>query len=113
MTIPDATQIAKRMAHERQKEDFYLLALAGAAMNGDKSDEISEYQARKKYGKVWLEDRLQRGLIHFSRVGSGIKSTKYYSVYEIEVQKLTEKGLLPAYEEALQEMQENLWKNQF
>lgn len=77
-----------------------LNALAFAAITGDQKDDISEREARKKYGKAWLTDRTERGEIHFSRNGAHNKSTKVYSRFEIECQRRAEKHITDAYKEA-------------
>lgn len=71
-----------------------LIAYAVVAIQGKKEDDISEHEARELYGRQWITDRTQRGMIHFTRNGATEKSAKMYSRLEIEAQKLTEKGIL-------------------
>lgn len=85
-----------------------LHALAFQAMNGSTKDEISEREALKIYGKAWIEDRTERGWIHFIRNGKHDKSTKVYSRFEIECQKRAEKHIDIAYKRAEQVYKTNV-----
>lgn len=71
-----------------------LVAYAVIAIQGKKEDDISETKARKRYGYQWIEDRTNRGIIHYNRNGADKSSTKMYSVLEIEAAKLAEKGMV-------------------
>lgn len=70
-----------------------LVALAVVAVQGKKEDDISENEARKMYGRQWIADRTQRGMLKFTRNGATERSAKVYSRLEIEALKLTEKGV--------------------
>lgn len=70
-----------------------LVACAVVAIQGKKEDDLSEHEARELYGRQWLTDRTQRGMIHFTRNGATEKSAKMYSRLEIEAMKLSEKGI--------------------
>lgn len=83
-------ELVNRMA-ESIREGAMLGAMAQNAMHGYVEDDISEIQAFKKYGKAWIKDRTERGLLHYSRVGGAKKSTKNYSIFEIETLKRAEK----------------------
>ena len=76
------------------RETAVMHALVYDAVHGTVADEISEHEARKMYGKQWITDRTDRGLIHFNRVGSGAKSKKCYSKFEIESLKQSEKFMM-------------------
>lgn len=80
-----------------------LGALALQAIQGDRSDEVSENDAYKRYGKARIKKHVECNMIHFARVGSGKSSTKFYSVFEIETLKRAEKHLEKVYNEALME----------
>ena len=71
-----------------------LVATAVVAIQGKKEDDLSEHEAQQIYGRQWLKDRTQRGLLKFNRSGATNRSAKVYSRLEIESLKLTEKGLL-------------------
>jgi hypothetical protein len=64
---------------------------AACALQGRKEDDISERKAIELYGKAWLKDRTKRGLLHFNRVGATERSSKVYSIFEIESLKIAEK----------------------
>ena len=78
-------------------EQAMLNALAFAAIIGSPKDEISEGQAWKKYGKAWVQDRTERGNLHYNRSGAGNKSTKLYSRFEITCLKMAEKKIIDIY----------------
>ena len=71
-----------------------LIAYAVVAIQGKKEDDLSEREARELYGRQWITDRTQRGMIHFTRNGATEKSAKMYSRLEIEALRLSEKGIL-------------------
>lgn len=85
-------ELVNRMA-ESIREGAMLGAMAQNAMHGYVDDDISEIQAFKRYGKAWIKDRTERGQLHFSRVGGAKKSTKNYSIFEIETLKRAEKEI--------------------
>lgn len=82
---------------ESIREGAMLGAMAQNAMHGYVDDDISEIQAFKRYGKAWIKDRTERGQLHFSRVGGAKKSTKNYSIFEIETLKRAEKEISTMY----------------
>ena len=100
--VLDSVAVAKQFALE-----IRVAAVCGAqayaAIHGHRCDDISENEAYKTYGKAWIKSRLAEGSIHFYRIGSGQKSTKYYSVFEIETLKRAEKHIEQVYNEALME----------
>lgn len=98
--IPDTRTLVQQFAQDI-REAAVLAAFALQAIEGRREDEVSENDAYKRYGKAWVKSRLAEGSIHFSRIGSGQKSTKYYSVFEIETLKRVEKHLEQVYNEAL------------
>lgn len=82
----------------RMVEEAALLgAIAADAIHGTLSDEVSEHKAWKIYGRAWMVDRTNRGLIHYTRNGANEKSTKIYSRFEIEAQKRSEKMIDDMY----------------
>ena len=83
------------------REGAILGGLANNAIHGYAEDDISESQAFKKYGKAWVQDRVWRGQLHFSRIGQGIKSTKNYSIFEIETLKRAEKCIEEMYQQVV------------
>jgi hypothetical protein len=83
-------ELVNRVA-ESIREGAMLGVMAQNAMHGYIEDDISEIQAFKRYGKAWIKDRTERGQLHFSRVGGAKKSTKNYSIFEIETLKRAEK----------------------
>jgi hypothetical protein len=89
-------ELVNRMA-ESIREGAMLGAMAQNAMHGYVDDDISEIQAFKRYGKAWIKDRTERGQLHFSRVGGAKKSTKNYSIFEIETLKRAEKEIDTMY----------------
>jgi hypothetical protein len=89
-------ELVNRMA-ESIREGAMLGAMAQNAMHGYVEDDISEIQAFKKYGKAWIKDRTERGQLHYSRVGGTKKSTKNYSIFEIETLKRAEKEIDTMY----------------
>ena len=89
-------ELVNRMA-ESIREGAMLGAMAQNAMHGYVDDDISEIQAFKRYGKAWIKDRTERGQLHFSRVGGAKKSTKNYSIFEIETLKRAEKEISTMY----------------
>lgn len=98
--IPDTRTLVQQFAQDI-REAAVLAAFALLAIEGRREDDVSENDAYKRYGKAWVKSRLAEGFIHFSRIGSGQKSTKYYSVFEIETLKRAEKHLEQVYNEAL------------
>jgi hypothetical protein len=98
--LPNAREFVNRMA-ESIREGAILGAMAHNAIHGYVEDDISELQAFKKYGKAWIKDRTNRGQLHFSRIGSAKKSTKNYSIFEIETLKRAEKEVELMYHLAL------------
>lgn len=86
------------------RENAFLGALAINAAYGRKEDDVSEIQACKEYGYGWVRDRLERGMIHFNRVGGTKKSTKYFSRFEIETLKRAEKKISEVYQKAVNEL---------
>ena len=93
-------ELVNRIA-ESIREGAMLGAMAQNAMHGYVEDDISEIQAFKKYGKAWIKDRTERGQLHYSRVGGAKKSTKNYSIFEIETLKRAEKEVELMYHLAL------------
>lgn len=57
-------------------------AAEGLRMAGVTAGEISERQARKTYGK-WFVEAVAAGKIRPIRIGAGRTSTKHYSVTDI------------------------------
>lgn len=94
---PNIIEITNKMV-ESIREGAILGGLANSAIHGYKGDDISEIQAFKRYGKAWIQDRVERGQIHFSRIAKGSKSTKNYSVFEIETLKRAEKCIEEMYQ---------------
>lgn len=94
--LPNAREFVNRMA-ESIREGAILGAMANNAIHGYIEDDISELQAFKRYGKAWIKDRTERGQLHFSRVGGAKKSTKNYSIFEIETLKRAEKEIDTMY----------------
>lgn len=88
--IPNITKLTNEIARNI-RESALLGALAVNAFHGYKEDDISENQAYRLYGKKWIDDRKERGQLHFQRVGATSKSAKYYSRFEIESLKRAEK----------------------
>jgi len=80
------------------REASILGALAFGAIHGLRSDDISENDAYKKYGKAWVRHNVDLGHLHFARIGSTTKSTKMYSVFEIETLKRAEKRIEEMYQ---------------
>lgn len=89
-------ELVNRVA-ESIREGAMLGVMAQNAMHGYVDDDISEIQAFKRYGKAWIKDRTERGQLHFSRVGGAKKSTKNYSIFEIETLKRAEKEIDTMY----------------
>lgn len=98
--LPNTRELVSRMA-ESIREGAILGAMANNAIHGYVEDDISEVQAFKKYGKAWIKDRTSRGQLHFARVGTTNKSTKNYSIFEIETLKRAEKEVELMYHMAL------------
>lgn len=94
--LPNAREFVNRMA-ESIREGAILGAMANNAIHGYIEDDISELQAFKRYGKAWIKDRTERGQLRFSRVGGAKKSTKNYSIFEIETLKRAEKEIDTMY----------------
>ena len=90
--FPNITRITKEVV-ENIRDMAILGALAFNAIHGYAKDDVSETQAYKEYGKKWVQDRVARGLINFTRVGESVCSTKYYSRFEIECLKRAEKKI--------------------
>ena len=74
-------------------EQAVLTAYAVIAILGRKEDELSANEAYQLYDRGWINDRTNRGLLHFSRKGATSKSAKIYSRFEIEALKRAEKHL--------------------
>ena len=98
--LPNVREMVNRMA-ESIREGAMLGAMAHNAIHGYVEDDISELQAFKKYGKAWIKDRTSRGQLHFSRIGASRKSTKNYSIFEIETLKRAEKEIEIIYNHLL------------
>lgn len=81
-------------------EQAVLTAYAVIAILGRKEDELSSNEAYKLYGKGWIIDRTERGMLHTSRHGSTSKSAKVYSRFEIESLKRAENHIAEAYDAA-------------
>lgn len=107
MVIPDIQEMVRRMTMSI-REGALLGILADNAVHGYVDDDISEVQAFKKYGKAWIRDRTNRGELHFSRVGAAQKSTKNYSIFEIETLKRAEKCIEEMFQVALAAQDESL-----
>ena len=105
----DTRELVRQFA-DNIREASILGALAFPAIHGLKEDDVSENDAYKRYGRAWVMKRVKDNQIHFSRIGSGEKSTKYYSVFEIETLKRAEKRISEVYNNALIE-QENRKRN--
>lgn len=88
----NANEMVKNLT-QQIREISLLAALATKVVDCNKSDDISEREAYKRYGKAWIVDRTKRGVIHFSRDGSTSKSRKTYSMHEIMCAKYAEKGV--------------------
>lgn len=99
------TQLTNEFARNI-KEHALLAAMAFSAAYGLKSDDISELQAYRKYGRGWICDRRDRGQLHFHRAGAMQNSPKYYSVFEIECLKRAEKGIEREFLAALAEVRQ-------
>lgn len=89
-----------RLAMSEIKETAILNAYAVVAVLGMKEDDISENEAKRIYGRGWIKSRTEVGLLHFSRNGSSIVSTKMYSRFEIEALKRAEKHIAEQYKQA-------------
>lgn len=98
--LPNITDSVNKMAASI-REGAILGGLANNAIHGYASDDISELQAFKKYGKSWIQDRAWRGQLHFSRIAHGKTSTKNYSIFEIETLKRAEKCIEEMYQYAI------------
>ena len=98
--IPDSRTLVKQFA-EDIREASILGALALRAIEGHRDDDVSENDAYKRYGKAWIKKHVEDGQLHFNRIGPGAKSTKVYSVFEIETLKIAEKRLTEVYNIAL------------
>lgn len=94
--IGDAWKEAK-LEQDRIMSDAILNAYAMLAITGHRDDELSEREAKKLYDTGWLKDRVNRGLIHYSRKGATSKSAKVYSRFEIESLKRAEKRIEDKY----------------
>lgn len=107
--IPDTRTLIQQFAQDI-REASILGALALQAIEGRREDEVSENDAYKRYGKAWIKNHVAIGQLHFTRVGPGETSTKFYSVFEIVTLKMAEKRLTEVYNNALIE-QENIKRN--
>ena len=85
---------------DRVMSDAVLIAYAVLAVQGRKEDEISANEAYQLYDRGWINDRTQRGMLHFSRKGATSKSARIYSRFEIEALKRAEKRVEQAYFDA-------------
>ena len=89
------------------RESSVLAALAYGAIHGEKSDDVSQNEAYKQYGKAWIKDRLNRGYLHSIRVGKGTTATILFSRFEIEALKRAEKYVKDVYDKIATEVQNN------
>lgn len=89
-----------RLAMSEIKETAILNAYAVVAVLGMKEDDISENEAKRLYGKGWIKSRTEVGLLHYSRNGPSVVSTKIYSRFEIEALKRAEKHIAEQYKQA-------------
>lgn len=99
--IIDTSWLMKKVASDI-REGAILGALAYNAVHGKVEDDISELQAYKKYGKAWIKHHVEKGELHFTRIGKTDKSTKLYSVFEIETLKRAEKMIQKEFDRAMQ-----------
>lgn len=97
--IIDTSELVRSFVHDIQVGAI-LGALALQAIEGRKEDELSENDAYKRYGKAWIKNHVAIGQLHFTRVGPGETSTKFYSRFEIETLKRAEKHITLVYNEA-------------
>lgn len=88
------------------REASILGALAFSAIHGLKSDDISENDAFKKYGKAWIKRHVEKAQLHFARNGSTSKSTKVFSVFEIETLKRAEKRVEDMFNKAVEQYEQ-------
>lgn len=93
--------LARKVASDI-REGALLGALAYNAVHGKVEDDISEVQAYKKYGKAWVQNEVRLGNLHFVRIGPAAKSTKLYSVFEIETLKRAQKMIQQEFDRAMQ-----------
>ena len=102
----NANWLAQKVASDI-REGALLGALAYYAAHGSVKDDISDVQAYRQYGKSWVQNEVRLGNLHFVRIGSTSKSTKLYSVFEIETLKRAQKCIAQEYENALRNAQKN------
>jgi len=75
------------MDSRRMIESWIAVGAAeGLRLAGVTAGEISERQARKTYGK-WFVDEVAAGRIRPIRIGTGKTSTRHYSVTQILARK--------------------------
>ena len=96
MTTYEQANIEK----DRVMSDAVLIAYAVLAVQGRKEDELSAHEAYRLYDRGWINDRTNRGMLHFSRKGATSKSARIYSRFEIEALKRAEKHVEQAFNEA-------------
>jgi hypothetical protein len=89
------------------RESSVLSALAYSAIHGEKSDDVSQNEAYKQYGKAWIKDRSNRGYLHSIRVGKGATATILFSRFEIESLKRAEKYVQDVYDKIATEIQDD------
>lgn len=83
------------------RESSMLSALAYSAAHGEKSDDVSQNEAYSIYGRAWINDRLSRKMLHTTRVGKERNAVIFFSRYEIECLKRSEKFVTELYETLL------------
>lgn len=89
-----------RNVAQQMREEAILNAYAVVAMLGLKGDDLSEREVFTLYGRAWVKDRVETGLLHFNRVGSSERSAKMYSRFEIETLRRAEKQIEDQYAQA-------------
>lgn len=81
-------------------DDAMLVASAVIAALGHSSDDISQVEAYRLYGKKWIDDRTNRGLLTRNREGEKRNSQITYSKFEIQALKRAEKKIQKAFDDA-------------
>ncbi len=89
-----------RNTAQQMREEAILNAYAVVAILGLKEDDLAEREVYSRYGRAWVKDRTQSGLLHFSRVGTADRSAKMYSRFEIETLRRAEKKIEDQYTQA-------------
>ena len=92
-------------------DNALITAYAVTSILGRKEDDISENEAFELYGRAWIKDRAERGMLHYNRVGTTKRSAKMYSRFEIEALKLAEKRMTERVKEAAREVERLQRKN--